>query len=59
MNSFKEYVENPLKLVMIFLIECCMSWYIYRFKNSQEIISIKQERSGALIKAFEIVHYGQ
>ncbi|WP_455453017.1 hypothetical protein [Streptococcus salivarius] len=55
MNSFKEYVENPLKLVMIFLIECCMSWYIYRFKNSQEIISIKQERSGALIKAFEIV----
>ncbi len=32
-----------------------MSWYIYRFKNSQEIISIKQERSGALIKAFEIV----
>ena len=55
MNYFKDYVENPVKLGVIFIIEIFMSWFIYTFKHSPEIISIKQQRLGALREAFEIV----
>ena len=55
MNYFKDYVENPVKLVIIFIIEIFMSWWIYAFKHSPEIISIKHQRLGALREAFKIV----
>lgn len=55
MNYFEDYVENPVKFGIIFIIEFLMSWWIYAFKQSQEIISIKQQRLGALREAFEIV----
>ena len=55
MNYFKDYVENPVKLGMICIIEIVMSWWINKFKHSPEIISIKQQRLGALREAFKIV----
>ena len=55
MNYFKDYVENPVKLGIIFIIEIFMSWWIYAFKHSPEIISIKHQRLGALREAFKIV----
>ena len=55
MNYFKDYVENPVKLGMICIIEIVMSWCINKFKHSPEIISIKQQRLGALREAFKIV----
>lgn len=55
MNYFEDYVENPVKFGMIFIIEFLMSWWIYAFKHRQEIISIKQQRLGALLEAFKIV----
>lgn len=55
MNYFENYVENPVKLGIIFIIEIFMSWWIYAFKHSPKIISIKQQRLGALREAFEIV----
>lgn len=55
MNYFKNYVENPVKLGIIFIIEIFMSWWIYAFKHSPEIISIKHQRLGALREAFKIV----
>lgn len=55
MNYFKDYVENPVKLGMICIIEIVMSWWINKFKHSPEIISIKQQRLGALREAFRIV----
>lgn len=55
MNYFKDYVENPVKLGMICIIEIVMSWWINKFKHSPEIISIKQQRPGALREAFKIV----
>ena len=55
MNYFKAYVENPVKLGMICIIEIVMSWWINKFKHSPEIISIKQQRLGALREAFKIV----
>ncbi|MFR4413629.1 MAG: hypothetical protein ACLT5B_09835 [Clostridia bacterium] len=55
MNYFKDYVENPVKLGMICIIEIVMSWWVNKFKHSPEIISIKQQRLGALREAFKIV----
>lgn len=55
MNYFEDYVENPVKFGIISIFEIFMSCIIYIFKHSQKIIKIKQESSGALIKAFEIV----
>lgn len=55
MNYFKDYVENPVKLGMICIFEIVMSWWINKFKHSPEIISIKQQRLGALREAFKIV----
>lgn len=54
-NYFKDYVENPVKLGMICIIEIVMSLWINKFKHSPEIISIKQQRLGALREAFKIV----
>lgn len=54
-NYFKDYVENPVKLGMICIIEIVMSSWINKFKHSPEIISIKQQRLGALREAFKIV----
>ena len=55
MNYFKDYVENPVKSGMICIIEIVMSWWVNKFKHSPEIISIKQQRLGALREAFKIV----
>ncbi|WP_303973550.1 hypothetical protein [Streptococcus merionis] len=55
MEQFEEYIENPIKLSVLFLIEILMSCWIYSFKNSSEIASIRHQNLGALREAFEIV----
>lgn len=55
MNNFEDYVENPMKLGLISIVEIFMSCVIYTFKHSQELTRIKQQKLGALREAFEIV----
>ncbi|CYU51283.1 hypothetical protein [Streptococcus suis] len=55
MEYIEEYVDKPMKLILITVFEFIISWLIYTFKHNQEIISIRQQKLGALLEAFKIV----
>lgn len=55
MNSFEQYVENPIKLSIFVMIEIMMSYFTYIFKHSSEIENIRLQNLGALREALEIV----
>lgn len=55
MSLFEEYVENPIKMGALLVLEIIMSVWIIIFKQSEEITDIRSKDFGALQEALEII----